>query len=428
MRQLNYPADRIEIDNIINARAYDENMQLKDIVDRVINDVRNRGDDALLEYTAKFDGVKLKDLEVSKEEIEKAYKEVDMNFFSSVKKAIEKIEGFHRKQLKESWFTFDNENMLGQLIRPLQRIGAYVPGGRAAYPSSVLMTIIPAKVAGVEEFMIVSPPDKKGRINSYTLVVADILGVKEIYKIGGAQAIAALAYGTNTIKAVDKIVGPGNIYVTLAKKSVYGRVGIDMLAGPSEVMILADKSTRADFIAADLLSQAEHDPMAVPILVTDDIKLARESIKELEKQIVRLPRKDIALSSWENKGLVIMVDNIEDGISLVNKFAPEHLELLVENPFYYLDKIKNAGAIFLGEYSPEPLGDYMAGPNHVLPTGGTANFASPLSTEDFLKKSSIISYKKKSLNILSADIKRLAELEGLDGHAAAINIRFRKGD
>jgi len=397
MRQLNYPADRIEIDNIINARAYDENMQLKDIVDRVINDVRNRGDDALLEYTAKFDGVKLKDLEVSKEEIEKAYKEVDMNFFSSVKKAIEKIEGFHRKQLKESWFTFDNENMLGQLIRPLQRIGAYVPGGRAAYPSSVLMTIIPAKVAGVEEFMIVSPPDKKGRINSYTLVVADILGVKEIYKIGGAQAIAALAYGTNTIKAVDKIVGPGNIYVTLAKKSVYGRVGIDMLAGPSEVMILADKSTRADFIAADLLSQAEHDPMAVPILVTDDIKLARESIKELEKQIVRLPRKDIALSSWENKGLVIMVDNIEDGISLVNKFAPEHLELLVENPFYYLDKIKNAGAIFLGEYSPEPLGDYMAGPNHVLPTGGTANFASPLSTEDFLKKSSIISYKSNSL-------------------------------
>ncbi|QTL99054.1 histidinol dehydrogenase [Iocasia frigidifontis] len=424
MRKLSYPRDRGEINNLLAGRGFAVADERTELVNDIINDVLNNGEQAVLKYTARFDGIELDGLLVSDEEFKDAYNKVGDDFISSLKKSIVNVREFHRKQLRQNWFTYKNSAMTGQIIKPLARVGAYVPGGRAAYPSSVVMTVIPALAAGVKEVVVVSPPDKEGRINPYTLVAAREAGVDEVYKIGGAQAIAALAYGTETIKGVDKIVGPGNIYVTLAKKAVFGVVDIDMLAGPSEVLILADSSGHPDYIAADLLSQAEHDPLAISVLITDSELLAEKVDKELALQLKGLNRKEIATTSINENGLIILVDDIKAGSELVNRFAPEHFELLVKEPFAILPEIDNAGAIFIGEYSSEPLGDYLAGPNHVLPTGGTARFASPLNTDDFIKKSSIIYYQKKDLASISDDIIQLAELEGLDGHANAVKIRF----
>lgn len=426
MKILNYPSDKKEIDDIIENRTFTVDNKIEDNVAEIVSDVRNNGDKALFKYTARYDKIQLKDLRVSETEIDTAYDSVDSEFLSALDKAMDNISTFHKKQLRESWFTNKGQNMVGQLINPLKRVGAYVPGGRAAYPSSVLMTCIPALVAGVEEIAVVTPPDQEGNVNPYTLAAARVVGVDEIYKAGGAQAIAALAWGTETITAVDKIVGPGNIYVTTAKKIVYGQVDIDMLAGPSEVLILSDETADPSCLAADLLSQAEHDPLAVPMLITDDKETARTTIKEVEKQLQKLSREEIARESWDNQGLVITVDTIDKGIELVNKIAPEHFELNVKDPFSLIGLIKNAGAVFVGEGSPEPLGDYMAGPNHVLPTGGTARFASPLNTDDFIKKSSLIYYQKEGLREVESDIRKLAALEGLDGHAAAVKIRFKE--
>ena len=425
MKRLNYARDK-EVKSILKNRRFEVSEEIKSVVTEIIAEVKEKGDQALFHYTSKFDGADLNDLKVSQTEIDKAVQTVDQNFLQSLNNAIQNIKEFHEKQLRDNWFSNQGQSMVGQLINPLQRIGAYVPGGRAAYPSSVLMTVVPAQVAGVEEIVVVTPPGEDGQLNPYTLAALKETGVDEVYKIGGAQAIAGLAWGTDTIKPVDKIVGPGNIYVTCAKKMVYGQVDIDMLAGPSEVLILADDTARADYIAADLLSQAEHDPMAVPMLVTTSKKVAEKTEAEVEKQLQELPDADIAREAWENNGLIIEVKDIEIGMELVNKLAPEHFELVVEEPFSYLGLVKNAGAVFVGEYSSEPLGDYMAGPNHVLPTGGTAKFASPLNTDDFLKKSSLIYYQKEGLREVEKDVREIAELEGLDAHAAAIKKRFKE--
>ena len=427
MKLLKYPSQKT-LENISSERKFELDTDVITVVQDIITDVKEKGDKALFDYTAQFDKVELNDLTVSQKEIDKAYQQISDDFLSSLRKAVKKIRRFHEKQLKENWFIYDNQNMIGQLINPLKRIGAYIPGGRAAYPSSVLMTVIPAQTAGVEEIAAVSPPDSEGDLNPYTLAALNELGIKEIYKVGGAQAVAGLALGTSTIKAVDKIVGPGNIYVTAAKKMVFGRVDIDMLAGPSEVLILADSSGQPDYIAADLLSQAEHDPQAVSWLVTTSEELAENVQKELSKQLPLLSKEEIARESLEDNGKIIVVENLKQGIQIVNDFAPEHFELVVKEPFAKLGKIKNAGAVFIGEYSSEPLGDYMAGPNHVLPTGGTARFASPLNIDDFLKKSSLIYYQKDGLKEVEKDIRRIAEIEGLDAHAEAVKKRFSPGD
>ena len=423
MRHLRYPVDKLEIEERHQKNRFNFQDERSRTVEGIVDDVRENGDQAIYKYTEKFDGAKLNELKVSREEIAEAYEKIDNCFLSSLRKSIDNIADYHRKQLRNNWFTFE-KGMVGQLLNPLARVGAYVPGGTAPYPSSVVMTVVPARVAGVKEIVVVSPPDKNGKANPYTLVAANEAGVDEIYKIGGAQAVAALAFGTETIRPVDKIVGPGNIYVTLAKKIVYGIVDIDMLAGPSEILILADETAKPEFIAADLLSQAEHDPMAVSTLITTDEALAEKTITAVNRQLDTLSRKGIAENSIENNGTIILVDNLEKGIELVNFFAPEHFELLVKEPFRYLSLIKNAGAIFIGDYSSEPLGDYMAGTNHVLPTGGTARFASPLNTDDFIKKSSIIYYQKEELVEIKDDIIRFAELEGLNAHARAIKVRF----
>lgn len=423
MRHLRYPVDKLEIEERQQKNHFNFQDERSRTVEVIVDDVRENGDQAVYKYTEKFDGANLNELKVSREEIAEAYEKIEKGFLSSLRKSIDNIADYHRKQLRNNWFTFE-KGMVGQLLNPLARIGAYVPGGTAPYPSSVVMTVVPARVAGVKEVVIVSPPDKNGKANPYTLVAANEAGVDEIYKIGGAQAVAALAFGTETIRPVDKIVGPGNIYVTLAKKIVYGIVDIDMLAGPSEILILADETAKAEFIAADLLSQAEHDPLAVSTLITTDEALAEKTITAVNRQLDTLSRKGIAENSIENNGTIILVDNLEKGIELVNFFAPEHFELLVKEPFRYLSLIKNAGAIFIGDYSSEPLGDYMAGTNHVLPTGGTARFASPLNTDDFIKKSSIIYYQKEELLEIKDDIIRFAELEGLNAHARAIKVRF----
>ncbi|MEJ6951355.1 histidinol dehydrogenase [Natronospora cellulosivora (SeqCode)] len=425
IKSLNYPENKQAINEILLKNRFDFQDERSQAVEMIVNDVRDNGDDAVFKYTEKFDGAKFGELLVSKDEIDEAYSIVEDSFIESIRKSIDNVKAFHRKQLRENWFDYNN-GMTGQVYNPLARIGAYVPGGRAAYPSSVVMTVIPAKVAGVEEVVVVSPPDKEGKVNPYTLVAANEAGADEIYKVGGAQAVAALAFGTESIKAVDKIVGPGNIYVTLAKKMVYGLVDIDMLAGPSEVLVLADENANPDFIAADLLSQAEHDPLAVSILITTSDEIAEKTKTAVAKQIKELSKREIAEESITNNALVVIVDDLDNGIELVNLFAPEHFELLVQEPFKVLGKIKNAGAIFIGDYSSEPLGDYMAGPNHVLPTGGTARYASPLNTDDFIKKSSIIYYQKEELEQVKDDVIKLAELEGLDAHANAIKIRFKK--
>ena len=424
MKMLNYETDRAAINKIIEQRRdfyIDE--EVKQTVSEIVSRVKEQGDRALHEYTARFDGVKLEDFRVSQKELTRAQNRVGDSFIRSLRLSIKNVRQFHEKQLVNSWFDSSRERMVGQQVTPLQRIGAYVPGGTAAYPSSLVMAVVPARAAGVEEVVVTTPPDEEGGVNPYILAAAAEAGVDEIYKAGGAQAVAALAFGTELIKPVDKIVGPGNIYVTAAKKMVYGTVDIDMLAGPSELLVLADDSGNPDYIAADLLSQAEHDTRAAVVLVTTSRDLARDVQKLLKEQLAELSRREIAVESLEKYGFIITVDDLRTGIKVVNDFAPEHFELVVREPFASLGLIKNAGAIFVGSNTSEPLGDYIAGPNHVLPTGGTARFSSPLNTGDFLKRSSVIYYGEESIQREGEDVERLARLEGLDAHARAVAIR-----
>lgn len=397
-------------------------------VKNILDDIKENRDEALIKYTNKFDSenVNKNNILVSKEEIKRAYEMVDKEFLDAIKLAAENIEFFHEKQKRNSWMiTKEKGVMLGQNIRPLENVGIYVPGGTASYPSSVLMNAIPAKVAGVKNIVMVTPPSKNGGINPNILVAADVAGVNKIYKVGGAQAVGALAFGTESIDKVDKIVGPGNIYVAMAKKNVYGYVDIDMIAGPSEILIIADESGNAKYIAADLMSQAEHDRLASSILVTTSLELVGKVKEELALQVENLSRKDIILDSLKNYGVIIVVDNLKEAIDMSNEIAPEHLEVCVENPFLVLGEIKNAGSIFLGSYSPEPLGDYIAGPNHVLPTSGTARFFSPLSVDDFVKKSSFMYYSKEALFDVGDKIIKLADTESLTAHANSIAVRMK---
>lgn len=398
-----------------------------EVVKKIIADIRENGDKALKGYTKKFDHVELDSLTVNDNEIEEAYQQIDSGFVEIVKEAAENIREFHEKQLRPSWMTTEeNGTILGQKMTPLDSVGVYVPGGTAAYPSSVLMNVIPAMVAGVKRIVMVSPPGENGKLPAAVLVAAKEAGVQEIYKVGGAQAIAALAYGTETIAAVDKITGPGNIFVALAKKEVFGDVDIDMIAGPSEIAVLADDSAYADEVAADLLSQAEHDPRACSVLVTPSWCLAEEVSKEVEKQLELLPRKDIATRSIADYGVIYVTSDMEEAIETVNKLAPEHLEIMTENSMEILGKIHHAGAIFIGRYSSEPVGDYFAGPNHVLPTNGTARFSSPLNVDDFQKKSSVIIYSEKALKDNASKIAEFARMEGLEAHARAVEARLKK--
>ncbi len=399
--------------------------QRKDVQD-IIATVSNDGDKALFAYTEKFDQVSLSSLLVTDEEFTEAYKELEEELVDIIREAATNIRSFHEKQKRESWFSYDDDGtMLGQKMTPLDAVGVYVPGGTAAYPSSVLMNVIPAQVAGVKRIVITSPPNKKGTLPAGVLVAAKELGVAEIYKVGGAQAIAALAYGTETIASVDKIMGPGNIYVALAKREVFGVVDIDMIAGPSEIVVLSDETARANEIAADLLSQAEHDKNSSSILVTTSMDQAEKVKAEVERQVALLPREEIAKASVETYGHIYVTDDLETAIAVVNELAPEHLEVITENPLACLPGIKHAGAIFLGRYSSEPIGDYFAGPNHVLPTNGTARFSSPLNVDDFMKKSSIIQYSKQSFEKNFAKVAKLARLEGLEAHARAVEERLK---
>ncbi|MGN7176050.1 histidinol dehydrogenase [Cytobacillus sp. SAFR-174] len=398
------------------------------IVKNIIESVRKNGDQALKEYTEKFDGISLDQLKVQQAEINEALSQVDGKILEIIKEAAGNIRSFHEKQLRPSWMTTEeNGTVLGQKITPLDSVGLYVPGGTAAYPSSVLMNVIPANVAGVKRIVITSPPDKKtGKLPPAVLAAAHIAGAEEIYKVGGAQAIAALAYGTESIRPVDKITGPGNIYVALAKREVFGDVDIDMIAGPSEIAILADETAQPDEVAADLLSQAEHDPMASAVLVTPSSALAEAVSAEVDRQLAELPRQEIAAGSISNYGAIYVTESMDEAVETVNSLAPEHLEILTENPMELLGRIRHAGAIFLGRFSPEPVGDYFAGPNHVLPTNGTARFSSPLNVEDFQKKSSILLYSEKALKDNGEKIAAFARLEGLEAHARSIETRLRK--
>ena len=396
-------------------------------VAEILNEVREKKDMALFEFTKSFDGASISaaTIQVTQEEIEEAYTLVEPSLIEVIKKALVNIKAYHEKQKQYSWFDSTTQGtILGQKVTALSKVGVYVPGGKAAYPSSVLMNVIPAKVAGVEQIFMTTPPNRDGKVNPATLVAAKEAGVDCIYKVGGAQAIAALAFGTESIPKVDKIVGPGNIYVALAKKAVYGYVSIDSIAGPSEILVLADETANPRYIAADLLSQAEHDELASSILVTTSEKLADEVSKEIDGFLEILSRREILEKSLENYGYLLIADTIEDAIDITNEIASEHLEIVTKDPFLTMTKIKNAGAIFLGEYSSEPLGDYFAGPNHVLPTNGTAKFFSPLSVDDFIKKSSIISYSKEALAPIEKDIIQFAKAEHLTAHANSIKVRF----
>ena len=396
-------------------------------VNAIIENVKANGDEAVFSYTEQFDGYKLTsdNIIVTEEEIAAAYEEIDDELVEIIRKALVNIRDYHAKQKRNSWFDAKPDGtILGQKITPLSRVGVYVPGGKAAYPSSVLMNVMPAKVAGVEEIIMCTPPGKDGKIYCGTLVAAKEAGVDVIYKVGGAQAVAAMAYGTNSIPKVDKIVGPGNIYVALAKKAVYGQVGIDSIAGPSEIMVLADETANPRFVAADLLSQAEHDELASSILVTTSRELADKVSTEVDGFVEILSRKEIMQKSLDNYGYILIAKDMDEAIDVVNEIATEHLELVTKDPFQTMTKIKNAGAIFLGEYSSEPLGDYFAGPNHVLPTNGTSKFFSPLEVDDFIKKSSIISYSKEALGAIHTDIEKFAKAEGLTAHANSIAVRF----
>ncbi len=398
---------------------------IEDIVADIIYNVRKNKDNALKEYSQKFDGVILDDLAVSNEEIEEAFASVDKEFIEILELAKKNIYNFHEKQVRNGFLINENDGViLGQKITAIERAGVYVPGGTAAYPSTVLMNVIPAKIAGVDKITMVTPPKKDGKVNPVILAAAKIAGVDRIYKVGGAQAIAALAYGTESIEKVDKIVGPGNAFVAEAKKQVFGIVNIDMIAGPSEILIIADGSCDAKVVAADMLSQAEHDKMATSILITTSKALADEVSSELERQIPLLPREEIARTSIDNNGKIIITDTIEKAIEISNEIAPEHLEVCVDNPFEYLSQIRNAGSIFLGKNCPEALGDYLAGPNHTLPTSGTAKFSSPLGVDDFIKKSSFTYYSEEALSKVAKKIKYFADKEGLQAHGKSAVIRF----
>lgn len=403
--------------------------EYEETVAEIIENVKENGDEAVFGYTKKFDRFDLNqnNLYVTKEEIEEAYKQIDADLIAVYKRSAENIRVFHEKQLRNSWIdTKPDGTILGQRMSPISRAGVYVPGGKAAYPSSVLMNIIPAKVAGVEEIIMTTPCNAEGKVNPGTLVAADIAGADKIIKVGGAQAIAALAFGTQSIPKVDKITGPGNIFVALAKKAVYGHVSIDSVAGPSEILVLADETANPRYVAADLLSQAEHDELASAILITTSKELAEQVSKEVDAFTEELSRKEIIQKSLDNYGYILLAEKMEDAIDAANEIASEHLEILTKNPFDTMTRIKNAGAIFLGEYSSEPLGDYFAGPNHILPTNGTAKFFSPLNVDDFMKKTSIISYSREALEKVHKDIEAFAESEGLTAHANSVKVRFER--
>lgn len=414
------PFDEVELSPKIraaNQKIFGEDLSAVEIVRRIVADVRQRGDAAVVDWTRKIDGVELKNFSVDMSDVD-----IAPEILNSLKRAAENIRSYHSEQLPRSWMTFRGESILGQSIVPLDRVGVYVPGGTAAYPSSVLMNVIPAKVAGVSEIVMCTPA-RDGKINPTVLAAAKIAGVDKIFCIGGAQAIAAMAFGTEQIPRVNKIVGPGNIFVTLAKKEVYGHCDIDMLAGPSEILIVADETANPVYAAADMLSQAEHDPLACSIVITTNSQLAEKIAAQVDAQLAKLARREIAETSIERNGLIVVAKNLDEAVDFANFSAPEHLELLVKSPFELLPKIRHAGAIFLGENSPEPLGDYLAGPNHVLPTGGTAKFYSVLNVETFLRRTSLISYTRKDLLAAADDIITLATAEGLSAHAAAIRIR-----
>ena len=397
----------------------------------ILANVKEKGDEALFSYTKEFDKVEVtpETIRVTEEEIEEAYKAVDASLLEVIRKALLNIRSYHEKQRQNSWFTStENGTMLGQKVTPLNRVGVYVPGGKAVYPSSVLMNIVPAKVAGVPHIVMTTPPGKDGKVNPSTLVAAKEAGADEIYKVGGAQAIGALAYGTASIPKVDKIVGPGNIFVALAKKAVYGHVSIDSIAGPSEILVLADETANAHYVAADLLSQAEHDEMASAILITTSTELAQNVEKEIEGYLKVLSRKEIIEKSLENFGYILIAEDMDEAIEAANEIASEHMEIVTKNAFEVMMKVRNAGAIFIGEYSSEPLGDYFAGPNHVLPTNGTAKFFSALSVDDFIKKSSIVYYSKSALQEIHKDIIQFASSEQLTAHANSIAVRFEEED
>ncbi len=426
--------DEVELNPKIRAKnkeLYGEDLTATQIVDRIVTAVRKEGDAAVIKYTKLLDGAdfKAEDFLVTPAEYDAAYAQADEKIVESLRGAIANVRKYHQEQKPNSWITYRNHgSILGQSVIPLDRVGVYVPGGTAAYPSSVVMNVVPATVAGVGEIIMMAPPSRDGKLNPYVLIAAKEAGVSAIYKVGGAQAIAAMAFGTETIPKVDKITGPGNIFVTLAKKAVYGHCDIDMLAGPSEILIVADKTADPVYTAADMLSQAEHDMLASSIVLTDDPALADKVLAEVEKQLAVLPRKEIAGASLERNGRIILTEDIKQAVELANYSAPEHMELLTENPWTLLPFVRHAGAVFLGAYSPEPLGDYFAGPNHVLPTGGTARYYSVLNTETFMKRTSIISYTQPALQEVSEDVIRLAEAEGLHAHANAIRLRGGKLD
>lgn len=430
MKRLRLNQSSIEniLDNLLK-RSPNQYSSYQKTVDHILGEVREKGDEALFTFTKEFDkaDISAANIRVTEDEIKEAYASVDDSLIEVMKKSLANILEFHEKQLRNSWIeTRENGVILGQRITPLESVGVYVPGGKAAYPSSVLMNIIPAKTAGVPRIVMTTPPGKDGKVTPATLVAADLAGATEVYKAGGAQAVGALAFGTESIKKVAKICGPGNIFVALAKKSVYGYVSIDSIAGPSEILVLADESANPRYVAADLLSQAEHDELASAILVTTSNELAEQVEQEIDGFLQTLSRADIIRKSLENYGYLLVADSMEDAIRATNEIASEHLEILTKNPFDTMTRIKNAGAIFLGEYSSEPLGDYMAGPNHVLPTNGTAKFFSPLNVDDFIKKSSLISYSREALEEIHEDIIRFAEAEQLTAHANSVAVRFSK--
>ena len=402
--------------------SYDD---VNEKVKAILEDVKQNGDNALKKYAEMFDNAKIDNLKVTEKEIEEAYNRVDEKFKETLKLAYNNIEKFHKKQLRNSFITNEEDGIvMGQIINPIEKVGVYIPGGTAVYPSTVLMNVIPAKVAGVGEIILVSPPNKEGKINGNILAAAKIAGVNKVFKTGGAQAIAALSYGTESIPKVYKIVGPGNIYVAMAKRLVYGEVSIDMVAGPSEVLIIADETANPVHIASDMLAQAEHDKLASSILITTSKSISEKVKEELYKQLEKLSRKDIAMESIENNGRIIITETIDEAIYISNEIAPEHLEISIKEPFSVLSKIKNAGSIFLGDYTPEALGDYLSGANHVIPTSGTAKFASPLSVDDFIKKSYITYYTKDALEKVKDNIINFAEHESLEAHANSVKVRF----
>ena len=410
-------------------RSPNQYTEYEERVAAILNAVKLQKDQAIFDFTKKFDGASIdaSTIRVTEDEIREAYEAVDATLLDIIRKAKKNIQEYHEKQRQYSWFdSKPNGSLLGQKVTPLQRVGVYVPGGKAVYPSSVLMNIMPAKVAGVEEIVMVTPPGKDGKVNPNTLVAAKEAGADVIYKVGGAQAIGALAYGTESIPKVDKIVGPGNIYVALAKKAVYGHVSIDAIAGPSEILVIADETANPRYVAADLLSQAEHDELASAILVTTSEKLAKEVSEQVDIFVEELSRTEIMRKSLDNYGYILVSDTMDDVIDIANEIASEHLEIMTKNPYDVMMKVRNAGAIFIGEYSSEPLGDYFAGPNHVLPTNGTAKFFSPLSVDDFIKKSSIIAYSREALEEVHKDIEMFAKAEQLTAHANSIKVRFEK--